>query len=199
MNPAHKPLLWGTAVIAVGLLVILAVRSAGKDEPLPVTAAPVSLPSETVSTAAATSSTSPGDETPPWMQPGSATASAAQARLPATATAVASPAEIQQSLVRIRQQSEHNTRTADELLAQLDALEKSGKAPPDVRLDALRDNLLIAKQAQALARELAESTQLPDSPQRRQRHEEIIAELQQLQGRLRYDVAASPDTGRRGQ
>ncbi|MGE4459955.1 MAG: hypothetical protein AB7D31_11920 [Stenotrophomonas sp.] len=78
---------------------------------------------------------------------------------------------------------------ADDLLAQLDQLEKSGKAPADVRLDALRNNLLIAKRAQALAVELAESTQKPDSPAQRQRNAAILAELQQLQGQLRYDVA----------
>ncbi|MBN8799070.1 MAG: hypothetical protein J0H45_06895, partial [Stenotrophomonas nitritireducens] len=98
-------------------------------------------------------------------------------------------AEIDRSLADIRQKSEHNIRAADDMLAQLDALEKSGKVPPDLRLDALRNNLVIAKRAQSLARELAESTQLPDSPQRRQRNAEIVAELQQLQGQLRYDVA----------
>jgi len=37
--------------------------------------------------------------------------------------------------------------------------------------------------------ELAESTQKPDSPAQRQRNAAILAELQQLQGQLRYDVA----------
>ncbi|KRG88301.1 hypothetical protein ABB34_00410 [Stenotrophomonas daejeonensis] len=88
---------------------------------------------------------------------------------------------------------------ADEMLMQLDALEKSGKAAADVPLDALRNNLIVAKRAQLLAREMAESTQLPDSPQRRLRNAEIIAELRQLQGQLRYDVGAVPAAPGRAQ
>ena len=40
-----------------------------------------------------------------------------------------------------------------------------------------------------LAVELAESTQKPDRPEQRQRNAAILAELQQMQGQLRYDVA----------
>ena len=198
MMHARKPLLlWTAAIIAVGLLVVLAARSIGKQEPA--ASAVAAAPAENAPMSAP-ASTAPTEAPPPWMQqPGSAIADATRIGQDTAATPTASPAAIQQSLVRIRQQSEHNTRTADELLAQLDALEKSGKAPADVRLDALRENLLIAKQAQLLAREMAESTQLPDSPQRRQRNAEIVAELQQLQGRLRYDVAATPANGRQGQ
>ena len=198
MMHARKPLLlWTAAIIAVGLLVVLAARSIGKQEPAASAVAAAAAENAPMS---APASTAPTEAPPPWMQqPGSAIADATRIGQDTAATPTASPAAIQQSLVRIRQQSEHNTRTADELLAQLDALEKSGKAPADVRLDALRENLLIAKQAQLLAREMAESTQLPDSPQRRQRNAEIVAELQQLQGRLRYDVAATPANGRQGQ
>jgi hypothetical protein len=110
---------------------------------------------------------------------------AATASPPAAATAT----DIHRSLADIRLKSGNNMRMADDLLAQLDQLEKSGKAPADVRLDALRNNLLIAKRAQALAVELAESTQKPDSPEQRQRNAAILAELQQMQGQLRYDVA----------
>ncbi len=198
MMPSRKPLLlWTAAVIATGLLVVLAVRSLGPQEAAPAAAVAPAVPSQTAQAAQHPASTA-DEAAPPWMQQGSAIASATRVGNAAPSEA-ASPAAITQSLARIRQQSEHNTRAADELLAQIDALEKSGKAPADVRLDALRDNLLIAKQAQALAREMAESTQLPDSPQRRQRNAEIIAELQQLQGRLRYDVAATPANGRQGQ
>ena len=110
-------------------------------------------------------------------------------RAAAAAPPAAAATDIGRSLADIRLKSGNNMRMADDLLAQLDQLEKSGKAPADVRLDALRNNLLIAKRAQALAVELAESTQKPDSPAQRQRNAAILAELQQLQGQLRYDVA----------
>ncbi len=196
MKPAHKPLLWGAAVIAVGLLVLLAVRSMrNADAPaLPhVPAAPAEA------AAAPGAAAMPASDTPPWMQPGAANDGTALSRTGAATAPVASPAEIGKSIAHIRQQSAQNIRSADELLAQLDEMEKSGKVPPDVRLDALRNNLIVAKQAQQLARELAESTQQPDSPQQRQRHAEIVAELQQLQGRLRYDVGMAPAGGRQAQ
>ncbi|MQP77130.1 hypothetical protein CQ393_14700 [Stenotrophomonas sp. MYb238] len=189
MNPAHKPLLWGGALIVVGALAVIALRgiSGGGDAPAPAThTAPAQEPA-----AAAAVAPSSADEPMPWMQgEGAPAGGTAIARAAAgNAPQAVAQAEIDRSLADIRQKSEHNIRAADDMLAQLDALEKSGKVPPDLRLDALRNNLIIAKRAQSLARELAESTQLPDSPQRRQRNAEIVAELQQLQGQLRYDVA----------
>ncbi|AUZ55796.1 hypothetical protein B1L07_12715 [Stenotrophomonas acidaminiphila] len=188
MNPRYrKPLLWGTGLIAGGALAILAVRHSGD------AAAPAAPPAAAAQAQAAAEpqATPAGADTPPWLQAdASAGGSAMQRAAAATSPPVAATAtDIGRSLADIRLKSGNNMRMADDLLAQLDQLEKSGKAPADVRLDALRNNLLIAKRAQALAVELAESTQKPDSPAQRQRNAAILAELQQLQGQLRYDVA----------
>ena len=197
MKPAHKPLLWGAAAVAAGLLVLLAVRGIRSGDAPAMPSGPAAPAQAAMAIASATAPAA--DDTPPWLQPGAASAGTLPARTGTAAAPAASPVEIEKSIAHIRQQSAQNIRSVDDLLAQLDALEKSGKAPPDVRLDALRNNLVVAKQAQQLARELAESTQQPDSPQRRQRHAEIIAELEQLQGRLRYDVGAAPTGGRQAQ
>jgi len=134
------------------------------------------------------------------MNPDAATSQATAAtRVASTAKQEAqpTPGEIASKISQIRRQSDHNKREAGELLRQIDAMKASGQAPRDVNLDALRDNLLIAMRAQALAREIAELTQQADTPARRRRTEEITHELQQLQSQLRYDVggtAAAPTT-----
>ena len=188
MNPRYrKPLLWGTGLIAGGALAILAVRHSG-DAGAP--AAPVAAAAQ-ADAAAGPQATPAGADTPPWLQADAPAGGSAMPRAAAAAPppAAATATDIGRSLADIRLKSGNNMRMADDLLAQLDQLEKSGKAPADVRLDALRNNLLIAKRAQALAVELAESTQKPDSPEQRQRNAAILAELQQMQGQLRYDVA----------
>lgn len=187
MNPAYrKPLLWGAGLIAGGALAMLAARHFGGDA-VPVASAPAAAPAAT--TSAAADAPPPTQDTPPWMQAEPTAGATAIQRAASAAAPSASAADIGRSLADMRLKSDHNVRMADDLLAQLDQIEKSGKAPPDVRLDALRNNLLIAKRAQSLAVELAESTQKPDSPAQRQRNADILAELQQLQGQLRYDVA----------
>ncbi|MBN8800698.1 MAG: hypothetical protein ABS96_25595 [Lysobacteraceae bacterium SCN 69-123] len=188
MNARYrKPLLWGAGLIAGGALAILAVRHSGDDA---TPAAPVAAAVQADSAAAEPQAAQAGADTPPWVQAEEpAAAGTAMQRAAAAAPPAAAATDIGRSLADIRLKSGNNMRMADDLLAQLDQLEKSGKAPADVRLDALRNNLLIAKRAQALAVELAESTQKPDSPAQRQRNAAILAELQQLQGQLRYDVA----------
>lgn len=190
MNARYrKPLLWGAGLIAGGALAILAVRHSGDDA---TPAAPVAAAVQADSAAAEPQAAQAGADTPPWMQaeePAAAGTAIQRATATASPPAAATATDIHRSLADIRLKSGNNMRMADDLLAQLDQLEKSGKAPADVRLDALRNNLLIAKRAQALAVELAESTQKPDSPAQRQRNAAILAELQQMQGQLRYDVA----------
>lgn len=185
MNPAYrKPLLWGVGLAAGGALALLAARHFGGDA-----APPAPAPAGAAAASAAPLAAPAREETPPWMQAEPVAGGTALPRAAAATAPAASATDIGRSLADIRLKSDHNVRMADDLLAQLDQLEKSGKTPPDVRLDALRNNLLIARRAQSLAVELAESTQKPDSPAQRQRNADILAELQQLQGQLRYDVA----------
>ncbi|MGB3392074.1 MAG: hypothetical protein WA956_01245 [Stenotrophomonas sp.] len=106
-----------------------------------------------------------------------------------------SASEIARAVVQVREQAARNERNADELLRQIDAMKASGQVPQGVNLDALRNNLLVSKRAQALAREIAELTQKADTPARQKRIEDITHELQGLQSQLRYDVggaAAAP-------
>lgn len=194
MSIARKPLLWVAAAIAGGIVLVLAIRGLGGDTPAPPPAAPAPLAPIADEPALDAEPAPPtAVERAPWElgQPAapSGTTAASTLSLPGRApTQVMSPAEAAASIATIRQQSQRNVAMVDQLLVELDELEKSGQAPPGTEFNVLRGNLTIAKQAQVLALELAESSQLPDTPARRQRTGEIVAELQQLQGRLRYDV-----------
>ncbi|KAF1698653.1 hypothetical protein CSC62_03625 [Pseudoxanthomonas jiangsuensis] len=203
---AAKPLLWLGAIVLAGVLLIALVR--GTTEPdaagaaqAPATTAdavPASSPPQPAAAAAAT-------DTPPWMAaaPAGAQGPNAAAR---TGQAAGQPAPdaatVAQAVVQVREQAARNERNADELLRQIDAMKASGQAPPGVNLDALRNNLLVSKRAQALAREVAELTQKPETAGREQRIQDIPRELQQLQSQLRYDVggpgaAPAPSGGSR--
>lgn len=197
----YKPLLWlAGALVVAGLVLVFALRSGADRAADAADTAPAAAPAPDASPAAVPAAPVATD-TPPWMggqgsgaqRPG---APAATRALSAVAPAVPSAAEQARTVAKLREQAEQNERTADDLLRQIDALQASGQAPPGVNLDALRSNLLVTKRAQVLARELAELTQRPDDPDRQARIAAITAELQQLQGQLRYDVrsptAAAP-------
>lgn len=195
MKSNHKALLLGGAAIAIGALVIVIGRGfVGHQQAAPLD----SIDSHASGAPAPVPAAVTGEATPPWLQDPGAGGTTAIARITGTEAPAVNPADIEKSLVELRQKSAHNTRAADEMLMQLDTLEKSGQVPPDVRLDALRNNLVIAKRAQLLALELAESTRQTDGAKRDQRNAEIITELQQLQAKLRYDVGgpAAPAAGR---
>lgn len=204
MNPRYQPFIWTGAAIVVGALLVLAIRGVGDGDPVP--AAQPAAVAAASGVQAATSAAAPAAaaEILPWAQgpataartPSSAVATAGA--LPANPVAAVGAIEAATAIATIRTQSQHNVKMVDNLLRELDELEKSGQVSPDMKIDALRDNLAVAKRAQVLALELAESTQQPDSPARQQRTASIIEELQQLQDQLRYDVAsgALPDAGR---
>lgn len=195
MNPRHKALAWTAGAIAVGIAAVFALRGIGGDEaqapdvaPTAMTAAPVDA--EPAAPAPPAMEPAPWEQAQPAPGPGNANAAGGLAgAIGMPQQAATSPAATRAQLATIREQSQRNIAMVDGLLRELDALETSGKAEPGMQLDALRDNLTIARRAQVLALELADSTQQPDSPSRRQRTSEIVAELQQLQGRLRYDMA----------
>lgn len=204
MIASRKPLLWAAAAIAGGIVLVLAIRGLGGDTPAPAPAVPAPVAPIADEPALEAAPALPHTaERAPWElgQPAApsrataATAASLSGRVPAQTM---SPAEAAASIATIRQQSQRNVAMVDQLLVELDDLEKSGQAPPGMEFNALRGNLAIAKRAQVLALELAESSQLPDTPARRQRTGEIVAELQQLQGQLRYDVtpAGLPGTAR---
>lgn len=196
MNPRlerYKPLLWLGGIVIAGVLLIAVLR-AGSDRAAPMreqavaVQAPAAAPPAPAADAAI--------DTPPWLTAPGAGASNATRGLPAPGQRAPTAEETARAVAQLREQALRNERNADELLRQLDAMKASGQAPPGVDLDALRNNLLVTKRAQVLARELAELTQRPDAPDRRQRILSISTELQQLQSQLRYDVgtgaAAAP-------
>lgn len=200
MNPRYKPLLWMFGAVALGLALVFTLRGLGDrdgDADAPVDApAAVDTPLQVSAPAAA------AEDTPPWMQ-GAATPSGTTAGVGSAAAlnplnGAMTPdqaADPVAAIASIRVQAERNVRAVDTLMVQLDALEASGQTPPEVELDALRDNLKLARRAQELALEMAESTQQPDSPQRELRTAQIIAELQTLQDQLRHNNAPAATAG----
>ena len=129
MNARYrKPLLWGAGLIAGGTLAILAVRHFGGDA---APAAPVAAAAQAQPAAAEPQAAQAGADTPPWMQAEEpAAAGTAMQRAAAAAPPAAAATDIGRSLADIRLKSGNNMRMADDLLAQLDQLEKAGKAPP---------------------------------------------------------------------
>lgn len=198
MNSRREPFLWAGGAILAGACLLVAVRGLGGDDAGASSAdasPPVALeapPSPTQATPAADAGLAPWQLAPPDASTGTRPAGApvpldAGAAMPGSAGTA-------QAISDIRRQSQENVRNTDELLRQIDAWERGGQAPAGVNLDALRNNLVVARRAQLLAQELAESTQLADTPQRRRRQDEIVTELQQLQQQLRYDVGAPAGT-----
>ncbi len=194
MIAQKKTLLWTCAGILAGIALLLAVHSfMGAGAP-PATSSSEAASSPPLVLDGKAQAAAVDQEVPPWEQGGTAAAATiarAQAN-PAPAVPSLSQEQITRTLGSIRQQSDRNIRAADELLAQLDEMEKSGKVPAQVQLANVRNNLQIAKRAQLLALELAELTQKPESPQRKARNDAIVAELQSLQGKLVHDA---PTTG----
>jgi len=192
MNPRYRPLLWTLGAIALGLALVLTMRGLATREDAP--PAPIDAPSAVDAAARPAAPAAAVEDTPPWLQ-GATTApgtpgGSAVGLTPLTGAMPASDlADPVAAIATIRVQAQRNVQAVDDLMTQLDALEASGQTPPDVKLDALRDNLKVARRAQQLALELAESTQQPESPLREQRTAQIIAELQALQAQVQYNVA----------
>jgi len=188
-----KPLLWLGGIVVVGAALVILIPRGTEPSPAPAPETTASSPPAQTgqpATPPPAAGTGTGSDTLPWMNPNAAsqqTAAATRARS-AINPPQPSASEVARAVVAVREQAIHNERTADELLRQIDAMKASGQAPKGVNLDALRSNLLVAKRAQALARELAELTQQADTPARKKRIEDITHELQGLQSQLRYDV-----------
>jgi hypothetical protein len=193
---AAAPLLWLGGIVMVGLVLVALVRNGSS--PAPVEAEQANDGVAAASTQAGpgvtdTAPTTAATETPPWMGAGATGPqypTAASRALSAPGQRAPVPGQVAQAVAQIREQAARNEHNADELLRQIDTMKASGQVPPGVNLDAVRNNLLVAKRAQSLAREMAELTQQADAPARQQRIADITRELQQLQSQLRYDVSA---------
>lgn len=188
---AYKPLLWLLAIVLGGVALVSAVRHGGPDDTGAATKAEP-VPATPAVAAPAAVATMADESLPPWMSPtrGTAAATAVSRQQLAPTGPQPTRAELVQALAHIRSKAEQNDRAANELLRQIDTLEASGKLPANLDAQALRTNLYIAKRSQALTRELAELAVAEPGTETRPRMDAIVAELQQLQKQLRYDVSA---------
>ncbi len=204
MNPRHKPLLLACVVIVVGAVLVLIFRNGAgqiaEQNPMPAPAAEATASSPEA--AAPASSTPPADAFPWENNPPQPAAMPPEP--PVIQPQAQTPAQIMgpENVAALREQVRKGQATADGMLRQLDELEAAGQAPKDMDIPALRNNVRIAKQAQALAMEMVDLTEKPDSPEKTRRIEEILAELQQLQGQLKTDIrlpstTAPPSTNTR--
>lgn len=193
MKPLAKPLLWlGGAVVIGAALVMLIPRGAEPPQAAPQEAGAGGEPGPTSHPAPVAAPPATGMDTPPWANPNAAgpQPTSATRALSAASQLQPSASDVARAVVQVREQAARNEHNADELLRQIDAMKASGQAPQGINLEALRNNLLVAKRAQALAREVAELTQQADTPARQKRIEDITHELQQLQSQLRHDVGS---------
>lgn len=192
MNPRNKTLLWVAAGVMAGVALVMGVRQLGGKSATAVLAQPQATAPAMVVDGKPVEATADQDVLP-WDQPGGAAGAAiSRSQNALSVNAVPSPEQNRRSIAAIRQQSDQNLRQVDTLLQQLDEVEKLASVPAQVQLNALRNNLLVAKRTQLLAVEMAELTQQPDTPARKARNEAIIAELQRLKSQLVLDVAALP-------
>lgn len=191
MKQAAKPLLWAGALVGVGILLLVLLKWRGAEAPAPAAAPETTLAAQPAAQATVPAAQDADNQPPPWMQGAmqpQGTAAAAASAVPAFGNRAPSRAELNQALERIREKSLQNERAADAMLQQLDTLQASGKLPPGINADALRDNLKIARRTQVLSRELGELINAPAGTETKTRMDAIVAELQQLQKQLRYDV-----------
>lgn len=100
----------------------------------------------------------------------------------------ATPMDRGQLMARMQEQLQRNQATADAALQRIDQIQASGEVPAGVDLPALRENLMLAKQAQALAIELTRANSEPDTPAREQKIAGIVVQLQALQTRLQTQM-----------
>ena len=183
----RRPLLAAALLTAAGLGIFMARREPVTVPATPVTPAAGPTPLVPQPTAAVEDSAAL-----PW-QSGSTTTDPATAlhRLPRQQIEQISrdPAQRAQALSQLQTQARSNEQAIDRLLLQLDQLETSGKAPPQIA--QLRAHLRDVRRAQELARELASLSTAPGSAHSRLRLEQISAELLTIKSRLATASALS--------
>lgn len=188
MNPRNKPLLIAGGAIIAGLVLVLVLRGTGnRQDKAPTELAPADT-AQALPTQPQQAVTAPS-EAYPWDAPASVAGVAppAAAVVPGTASV---PAPLQpEAVAAMREQIARSGAAADDMLRKLDEMERSGQLPKEIDLPALRNNIGIAKRAQYLSLEIVNLNQQPSTPERNQRLQTILAELQQLQGQLRLDIS----------
>jgi hypothetical protein len=190
VRPELKPLLWAGAATLAAVLLVAFLRPRTDPQAAPAAGAVVAEPA--IPAAAPEHRASDSEAGPlPWQR------SSAADGVSAGASAHARPGpggamDRAQFMAAMQVQLQRNQAAADAALQRIAEVQASGQAPEGVDLDALRDNLQIAKQAQALAMELARIGGEADTPERAQKIAAITPQLLALQSRLQHDMASRP-------
>lgn len=196
MNSRRALLIVTAAIIVIGAVVVFTVRRI----------APTGSDTETAQAPAAESqgiakvATAPrpqadaGEETPPWLQNGTAPDVAAAApQTPEQRLREAQMQKLQASLRSLNAASMARAQdTRKPLIDALDTLEQMNDpaVTSQVNLKAVRKNLEIGFRMQELAQQLQTIAAQPASAQRQQQMDAIVAEVRKLQSQITTDVRA---------
>jgi hypothetical protein len=197
MNNRRALVLSVLLVIALGIVVVATMRSFAPDAPTgEVEAREVAEPSVAPDPTTASTAVPSGDEAPPpW-----ATGVGATAAMPASPAANAPDPLRDQQMQQLQQSMQgviagalqRSDATNAHLRQALTTLEQMNDpaVTAQINLPAVRHNLEISLQMQALAQTLQQELAQPVSPERRQRLDATMARFRQLQAQLRTDVRA---------
>lgn len=192
--------LGGAAAIAVGIALVLALRTAAPRNEAPAVDAPLAAPAAPTQAAAATTPATAGndDAPPPWLRgdattaPPPAATPAAAAEDPERARQMAALQQSVQGLVGVaRQRSVASETYLRQALSTLEQMHDPA-ITAQINLEAVRQNLEISIRMQQLTEQMQQVLAQPPSEQRQQRQDALMAQLRQLQGQLRSDVRATP-------
>lgn len=141
-------------------------------------------------------------QTPAWLLPASPGRAASSTNPPATVSAgtadpkIARLSALLEKFDRLQMQPNIDTKAAAAAIAELEQINGSS-VMNGIRLDVLRENLLIADQIEAASQELqslqhAETAETADAPARAALLQSKTANLAALRSRIRYDVMQLP-------
>lgn len=198
MNNRRAIALSAGVVIVLGVIVVLTLRGfAARDaQPSPTQAQAVEAPVADTSASADTTVPTAADEAPPPWARGPAIDVPADAPPAADTNPVRARQmhDLQQSMQGVlAAASARSTETSQHLRKALDTLEEMNDPAVTSQIDlkALRDNLEISIQMQAVARQMQDILAEPAGPERQQRLDANMAELRRLQTSMHADVRAA--------
>lgn len=141
----------------------------------------------------------PDGQTPAWLLPASRATAASATNSTATASAgnadpkIARLNALLEKFSRLQMQPNVDTKAAAAAIAELEQINGSSVIN-GIRLDVLRENLLVADQIETASQELQslQHAETTDTPARIALLQSKTANLAALRSRIRYDVMQSP-------
>lgn len=141
----------------------------------------------------------PDGQTPAWLLPTSRATAASATNSTATASARNADPKIPrltallEKFNRLQMQPNVDTKAAAAAIEELEQINGSS-VMNGIRLDVLRENLLVADQIETAAKELQslQHSENTDAPERAALLQSKTANLATLRSRIRYDVVQSP-------